>query len=203
MLKEKGVLIVVSGPSGVGKGSVLKELVSLKGVFVSISATTRSPREFEKDGVDYYFISREKFEEHIAKEDMVEYNEYCGNYYGTIKSKLMNLLKENEVVILEIDVNGASRIAESFECVRVFLFPPSFEELKKRLIKRGTENEESIKKRLNQAFVEVKRADDYDYLVVNEDIKKAAQDILNIAKVESLKIKNQQYRIEDFIRNKF
>lgn len=202
-MEKKGVLIVVSGPSGVGKGSVLKELVSLKGVFISISATTRSPREFEKDGIDYYFISREEFEEHIAKNDMVEYNEYCGNYYGTIKSKLIKLLKENEVVILEIDVNGASRIVKSFDCVRVFLFPPSFEELKKRLVERGTENEESIKKRLSQAFIEVKRAYEYDYLVVNENIKKAAEDILNIAKVESLKIKNQQCRIEEFIENRF
>lgn len=202
-MEKKGVLIVVSGPSGVGKGSVLKELVSLEGVFISISATTRNPREFEKDGVDYYFISREKFEEHIAKEDMVEYNEYCGNYYGTIKSKLIKLLKDNEVVILEIDVNGASKIAESFDCVRVFLFPPSFEELKKRLVGRGTETEQSVEKRLSQAFVEVERAHEYDYLVVNENIKKAAEDILNIAKVESLKIKNQQFRIEEFIKNRF
>ena len=140
-MEKNGVLIVVSGPSGVGKGSVLKELVSLKGIVISISATTRSPREFEKDGVDYYFISREKFKEYIEKNDMVEYNEYCGNLYGTIRSKLINLLKENEVVILEIDVNGASRIAKSFDCVRVFLFPPSFEELKERLVKRGTEND--------------------------------------------------------------
>lgn len=202
-MKKKGVLIVVSGPSGVGKGSVLKELVSLEGVFISISATTRNPREFEKDGVDYYFISREKFEEHIAKEDMVEYNEYCGNYYGTIKSKLIKLLKDNEVVILEIDVNGASKIAESFDCVRVFLFPPSFEELKKRLVGRGTESKQSVEKRLSQAFIEVERAHEYDYLVVNENIKKAAEDILNIAKVESLKIKNQQFRIEEFIKNRF
>lgn len=202
-MKKKGVLIVVSGPSGVGKGSVLKELVSLEGVFISISATTRNPREFEKDGVDYYFISREKFEEHIAKEDMVEYNEYCGNYYGTIKSKLIKLLKDNEVVILEIDVNGASKIAESFDCVRVFLFPPSFEELKKRLVGRGTESKQSVEKRLSQAFVEVERAHEYDYLVVNENIKKAAEDILNIARVESLKIKNQQFRIEEFLENRF
>ena len=202
-MKKKGVLIVVSGPSGVGKGSVLKELVSLEGVFISISATTRNPREFEKDGVDYYFISREKFEEHIAKEDMVEYNEYCGNYYGTIKSKLIKLLKDNEVVILEIDVNGASKIAESFDCVRVFLFPPSFEELKKRLVGRGTESKQSVEKRLSQAFIEVERAHEYDYLVVNENIKKAAEDILNIAKVESLKIKNQQFRIAEFSKNRF
>lgn len=200
-MKKNGVLIVVSGPSGVGKGSVLKELVSLKGIVISISATTRSPREFEKDGVDYYFISREKFKEYIEKNDMVEYNEYCGNLYGTIRSKLINLLKENEVVILEIDVNGASLISKSLDCVLVFLFPPSFEELKRRLINRGTEGSESVEKRLKQAFVEVKKADEYDYLIVNENIKKAAKDILTIARAESLKVKNQKYRIKEFIEN--
>lgn len=200
-MEKNGVLIVVSGPSGVGKGSVLKELVSLKGIVISISATTRSPREFEKDGVDYYFISREKFKEYIEKNDMVEYNEYCGNLYGTIRSKLINLLKENEVVILEIDVNGASLISKSLDCVLVFLFPPSFEELKRRLINRGTEGSESVEKRLKQAFVEVKKADEYDYLIVNENIKKAAKDILTIARAESLKVKNQKYRIKEFIEN--
>ena len=200
-MEKNGVLIVVSGPSGVGKGSVLKELVSLKGIVISISATTRSPREFEKDGVDYYFISREKFKEYIEKNDMVEYNEYCGNLYGTIRSKLINLLKENEVVILEIDVNGASLISKSLDCVLVFLFPPSFEELKRRLINRGTEGSESVEKRLKQAFVEVKKADEYDYLIVNENIKKAAKDILTIARAESLKVKNQKYRIKEFIEH--
>ncbi len=194
---------MVSGPSGVGKGSVLKKLVSLKGVALSISATTRSPREFEKDGVDYYFISREKFEEHIAKEDMVEYNEYCGNYYGTIRSRLEKLLEENDVVILEIDVNGAKRIAKYLDCIRVFLFPPSFEELKKRLTERGTESKEAIEKRLRQAFVEVERAYEYDYLVVNEYVEKAAKDILNVARMESLKIENQKCRIEEFVKNRF
>ena len=195
--------MIVSGPSGVGKGSVLKELENLEGVAISISATTRKRRNQEKDGIDYFFISREEFEEHIKKDDMVEYNEYCGNLYGTIKSKLEDLLSNNDLVILEIDVNGSALVLEKFDCVRVFLMPPSFEELKRRLENRGTEEKNSIERRLKEAFVEVKKGYSYDYLVVNDDIKKAADDIMSIARAEFLNIKRKQFVMKDFLKNSY
>ena len=190
--------MVVSGPSGVGKGSVLGKLAFLEGVAISISATTRKPREFEKNGVDYFFISKERFKEYIERNDMVEYNEYCGNLYGTIKSKLEKLLEENEIVLLEIDVNGASLVLNSFRCVRIFLLPPSFKELERRLLSRGTETKQTVERRLKEAAKEIKRAYEYDYLVVNDDVESAVGKIKNIAKAESLKVRRKKYEIDKF-----
>lgn len=193
--------MVVSGPSGVGKGTVLKQISSFKGVAISISATTRKPREFEKDGVDYYFISREEFLENIKKEEMVEYNEYCGNFYGTIKSKLEELLKKNEIVLLEIDVNGAFLISKKLDCVKIFLLPPNFNELKKRLILRGTETKENVEKRLKQAYLEMKNVYSYDYVVVNDEIKNAVEKIKSIAKAETFKVKRRKLEIEEILKS--
>lgn len=202
-MKRDGILVVISGPSGSGKGSVISKLEVFNGVAVSVSATTRKPRDFERDGVDYFFISREKFKELIEKNDMVEYNEYCGNLYGTIKSELKKLLKENETVILEIDVNGAFLIAKNFSCVRVFLLPPSFEELKKRLCKRGTETKEVVEKRLEEAKNEIKRIYEYDYLVINDDIEKAVEKIRIISKAESLKVERAKGELDRFFKYNF
>ena len=193
--------MVVSGPSGVGKGTVLKHISSFKGVSVSVSATTRKPRELEKDGEDYYFISREEFLENIKKGEMVEYNEYCGNFYGTIKSKLEDLLKKNEIVLLEIDVNGASLVSKKLDCVKIFLLPPSFNELKKRLILRGTETKENVEKRLKQAYIEMKDIYSYDYVVVNDEINNAVEKIKSIAKAESFKVKRRKFEIEEILKS--
>ncbi len=198
---KKGILFVISGPSGVGKGSVIKRLVSLSNVAVSISATTRKPRDSEKDGVDYYFISKEEFMLHINDGDMVEYNEYCGNFYGTIRSKLEKLLLENEVVLLEIDVNGVEMIAKELDCVKLFLLPPSFEELKNRLMNRNTETQSSLEKRLKQAYFEIEKACNYDYIIENDFIDEVVEKFNCIVKAERLRFKNSKSKLQKILKS--
>ena len=181
----KGVLLVISGPSGSGKGTILNVIGQDKNISVAVSATTRKPRNGEINGIHYHFMSRERFLDQIATNNILEYNEYCGNFYGTIKSKLGKLLEENEIVLLEIDVNGASLVSKKLDCVKIFLLPPSFNELKKRLILRGTETKENVEKRLKQAYIEMKNIYSYDYVVVNDEINNAVEKIKSIAKLES------------------
>ena len=200
---KDGVLLVLSGPSGVGKGSVLKELVKLEGFKLSVSATTREPREGETNEKDYYFIDRDEFLKNVENGNMLEYNEFCGNYYGTLKNKLEALLKYNRVVILEIDVNGAENVLKSLDCVRVFLLPPSFLELKKRLVNRGTETQMSLKRRLEKACFEIKNAYKYDYVVVNDELNSAVNKIKAIVQAESLHVKNKKYKIDEILKTVF
>ena len=186
---NKGKLIVVSGPSGSGKGTVLKRVLqSDSNIFYSVSATTRAPREGEENGVHYYFITREEFEKKIKEGGMLEYAEYVGNYYGTPKDTVTEKLSRGQDVILEIETKGAEKIREKCpDAIFVFITPPSMEELKKRLIGRGTESIEVINKRLSRAAEEMKAQSLYDYIVVNDEADRAALDIAAIIRSEKLK----------------
>ena len=169
-------LVVISGPSGVGKGTVVKMLQKKyeeeeKKLYLSISCTTRSPRDGEVNGVDYYFISEEEFKNRIKEDDFFEYNQYgTGKYYGTPKSTIIDYLNKGYDVILEIEVNGYKQIKEKYnDCIGIFIMPPSIDDLYKRLINRNTESMEVIEKRIETAKSEMKEKDLYDYVLVNED----------------------------------
>lgn len=172
-----GLLIVVSGFSGAGKGTIMKRLISDYDCYaLSVSMTTRNPREGEVDGKDYFFVSREAFEDTISKQGLVEYAEYCGNYYGTPKSFVDEQLKNGKNVILEIEVQGAMQIKERFpEALLVYVVPPSIDVLLERLRKRGTESEEVISRRINQAKTECTYMDKYEYLIINDDLDTAVR----------------------------
>lgn len=189
MKDEQGILFILSGPSGVGKGTVRKRLFEEDSdLQYSISVTTRNPRDGEQDGVDYFFKSREQFEEMIEQDELIEYAEYVGNYYGTPKQYVEDTLKEGKDVFLEIEVQGALKVRESFpQGVYIFLFPPSLEELKNRIINRGTESEDLIRNRLLEARKEIEMMDAYDYVVVNDEIEKAVHRIQSIVISEHCK----------------
>lgn len=171
-------LVVISGPSGVGKGTVVKLLQEKyqkeeKKLYLSISCTTRSPREGEKDGIDYYFITEEEFLERIKKEDFFEYNKYgTGKYYGTPKSTILDYLRNGYDVILEIEVNGYKQIKEKYpDCIGIFIMPPSINDLYERLRGRATETDDVIEKRIETAKEEIREKDIYDHIIINEDGK--------------------------------
>jgi len=154
----------------------------------SISATTRSPRQGEKDGVNYFFKTREEFEEMIKNDALVEWDEYCGNFYGTPKSYVEQTIKQGYDVILEITVEGALNVKKKYpDCVTIFLLPPSLNELKRRIIGRGTEDEEIISKRLAVAKWEIEQVNQYDYVVINDYVEKTADCLNNILQSEKLK----------------
>lgn len=188
---KKGLLIVVSGPSGSGKGTVLSQLFSQRGgMFYSVSATTRAPRPGEEDGRQYYFLTREEFERRIEKGDMLEYATYCENYYGTPKSAVEKKCADGLDVVLEIEVQGAKKVMKACpDCVSIFIAPPSAEELERRLRGRGTESEEVVKERLETAIAEIGSAGDYDYIVVNDEVRAAADRIDSIVTAEKSKAK--------------
>lgn len=199
---NKGMLIVVSGPSGCGKGTVLAEILKSDKIFYSVSATTRSPRPGETDGVNYYFLTKEKFEKLIEEDGMLEYASYCGNYYGTPKKPVEDMLEQGKHVILEIEVQGAMKIKEKCpEAVFVFILPPSLKELERRLNKRGTEAEDVIKKRLSEAAGEIKQAYKYNYAVINGELEKAVDDLKAIIRAEELKAKNSKNNIDEVLEN--
>ena len=177
----KHVLLAVSGPSGVGKGTIVKTILTRRpDVVDSVSCTTRPPREGEIHGKHYFFLSREEFERRIAENDFLEYNEHFGNYYGTPKSFVKDALKEKSV-IMEIEVVGALNAKKAFpECVLVMVVPPSVEELKKRLSGRGSETEEQIENRLARMDYELSYRDQYDYVIVNDDLEQAIADLCKI-----------------------
>lgn len=177
----KHVLLAVSGPSGVGKGTIVKTIINRRAdVVESVSCTTRPPREGEIHGKHYFFLSHEEFERRIAEDDFLEYNEHFGNYYGTPKSFVKETLEEKSV-IMEIEVVGALKAKKVFpECLLVMVVPPSVEELKKRLIERGSETEEEIKKRLARMDYELSHKDQYDYVIVNDDLETAIAELCRI-----------------------
>ncbi len=179
---SKGKILVLSGPSGVGKGTVVQRILEMDdNVTLSISATTRAMREGEQEGVHYFYISHAEFEKKLKNNEMLEYNSYNGNYYGTLKSYVDSLLVSGKHVLLEIDVNGAFQIKEKRpEAVTVFLTAPSVEEIERRLRKRNTETEDVIAERLRIAKQELLHAPDYDFIVCNDDVDGAAQQILDI-----------------------
>lgn len=187
-----GVLIVISGFSGAGKGTLMKRLLEDYDEYaLSISMTTRGKRPGEENGREYFFVSREEFEDAISKDNFVEYANYCGNYYGTPKAYVEEKLKEGKNVILEIEVQGAMQIKKKFpEALLLFVTPPTVKELERRLRSRGTETEEAIQKRLTQASTEAKLMDKYDYLVINDDLDKCVQEmhgIIGAAKFDTIR----------------
>lgn len=190
-MKNKGLLLVVSAPSGCGKGTILGEILKDDSFYYSISATTRAPREGEQDGVNYHFITKEEFEQRIAQGGMLEYAQYCGNYYGTPKKEVEQMREAGRDVILEIEVEGAMKVRTLCpDAVFLFIAPPSVEELRRRLNKRGTEAAEVIKERVSQAARELSYADRYDYIIVNGELEKAIQDFRTVVRAEKLRTKN-------------
>jgi len=185
-MKEKGLLIVLSGPSGVGKGTVRKAIFSGDTQFeYSISMTTRKPREGEVDGVDYFFKSREEFEALIARDKLLEYAEYVGNYYGTPVDYVKETLEAGKDVFLEIEVQGAKQVREKFpEGLFIFLAPPSLNELQSRIVTRGTETDELIQNRMKEARKEIELMSLYDYVVENDQVEAACGRIKAIVQAE-------------------
>ena len=197
---KSGLLVVISGPAGVGKGSIVKEMMKLSDkVVLSVSATTRAPRPDERDGINYFFKSREQFEEMIRNNELIEWVEYCGNYYGTPKEFVMSEIEKGHIVILEIEVEGAASVKRLFpDSVLCFVLPPDYYELEKRLRGRGTEDEETINRRLTRAREEFRHIDDYDYIIINDTISSAAQRFMNIIETEQMKTHRNKELINKF-----
>lgn len=185
---NKGSLIILSGPSGVGKDTILKSLLNQnEKIKLSISATTRPKREYEENGKDYFFISEDKFLKIAQSGGMLEFANYCGNYYGTPKEFVDKSLDAGFDVILEIETEGALKVIENLDdVVSIFILPPSILTLKERLIKRGSDKLEIIEKRVEKAEIEIKRSAKYKYVVVNDDLDKCVEYINSIIKVERL-----------------
>lgn len=185
---NKGLLIVLSGPSGCGKGTIVQEILKNGDCAVSISATTRQPRDGEEDHVHYHFITREEFERRIAHDGLLEYAEYCDNYYGTPRAEVEAMRASGKHVILEIEVQGAFQVRERCpEAILVFTIPPSIAELRRRLNKRGTESAEIIEKRIARAQEELPLAKHYDYVVLNDALEDAVADFRAIIRTESMR----------------
>lgn len=187
VLDKKGILIVVSGFSGSGKGTIMKELLKKypEDYALSISATTRQPREGERDGVEYFFKTTEEFEQMIRQGELVEYARYVGNYYGTPKAYVESQLAAGKDVILEIEIQGALKVKERFpETVLMFVTPPTAQILKERLVGRGTEDMETVEKRLFRAAEEAQGMEDYDYLIVNDKLDDCVEEVHQIIKNE-------------------
>ena len=189
-LNEKGLLVVISGPSGVGKGTVREALFKREGhdLVYSVSMTTRKPRVGEEDGREYYFATEDEFKQRISEGKFLEYTQFVGNYYGTPLDKLNNHLEEGKEVVLEIEVDGASQVrAKMPDGVFIFVAPPTMEDLKKRLRRRGTESEEVINERFEKARREIGLAELYDCIVVNDTVENAADKIMAIIRSEHAK----------------
>ena len=178
-MRRKGILIVVSGFSGVGKGTLMKQLVhSYDNYALSVSMTTRQPRPGESDGKEYFFVSREVFEKTIAENGLIEYANYCGNYYGTPKEYVEKQLEKGKDVMLEIESQGALKVREQFPtALLLFVMPPSAQELKKRLEGRGTETKEVIDKRLKRATEEAEGIENYDFIVINDKLEECVKEM--------------------------
>ena len=186
-LNDRGLLIVISGPSGVGKGTVRRALFNMTGhnLIFSISMTTRPPREGEVDGVDYYFVDEETFLKNVKEDKFLEWAKFVGHYYGTPRDKVEDYLELGKEVVLEIEVDGALQFRDKMkEAIFIFIVPPSKEALYQRLVERGTENPELINDRFNKAQNEFLLAYKYDYIVVNDDVANAADKIMAIIRAE-------------------
>ena len=199
---NKGLLIVVSAPAGCGKDTILEQvLANNDNIFYSVSATTRTIRLGEVDGASYYFNSRDEFETMIKNSELLEYTEYCGNYYGTPRKAVMDMLDAGKDVVLKIEVEGAANIKRMFpDCVMVFILPPSISELDRRLHKRGTESEEVIQKRIAAAKNELTYAANYDYTIVNGALEKAIEDFETVVRAEKFRVSRNADLIEEILK---
>ena len=199
---NKGRLIVFSAPSGCGKGTMLEQILKNEDFCVSVSATTRLPREGEVDGVNYYFISKDEFTERIGEGKFLEYAEYCGKFYGTPMDKVNEMLEKGKNVILEIEVQGAVKVMNKRpDALSIFIAPPSINELRRRLHKRGTESDEVIEQRVAQASNEVALAAKYDYIIVNDALEDAVEDFFHVVRAEQLRADKRPEIIADIIKN--
>ena len=199
-MNEKGILIVVSGFSGSGKGTLMKELLTRypDTYALSISATTRSPREGEVDGREYFFVSKDEFEKMIAKGELIEYAKYVENYYGTPRDYVEKKLDEGKDVILEIEIQGALNVKKMFpDTLLLFVTPPSAEELKKRLVGRGTETMDVIESRMDRACEEAEGMENYDYLIVNDDLDECVRQMHAVIQGEHLRSSRNREFIEE------
>lgn len=198
-MTSRGILIVVSGPSGAGKGTICKALLDKhEDLFLSVSATTRSPRKGEVEGINYYFLTKENFKQKIEENDFLEHAEVYGNYYGTPRSNVNELLESGKNVILEIDIQGALQVKEnSKEGVFIFILPPSMEELKQRIINRGSETPESLMTRFKSAYKEINYVSKYNYAVVNDQVENAVSKIEAILTAEKCRVDRLKNTILD------
>ncbi len=189
MMKDKpsGRVFIISAPSGTGKSTVIKRIMELRSdLFFSVSATTRAPRTGETDGTSYRFLTHDKFRELIGSDDLLEYAEYVGNFYGTPKKPVLEHIGYGSDIILDIDVQGCKQVKKAMpEAVTIFIVPPSLNELERRLWQRGTDPEEKILKRMERAKAEMAEKDRYDYIIVNDCVDKAAREIINIMSREN------------------
>ena len=202
-MNNKGVLVVVSAPSGCGKDTIIAEVLKrFDDAYLSISMTTRAMRPGEVEGVNYYFVSQTEFEEKIDKGEMLEYARYGSNYYGTPAGPVRELLDEGKTVILIIEVQGAGNVKRLFpDACTIFIIPPSFEILENRLRGRGTDDDASIIKRLDIARDELARAPEFDYIVENDALDEAVEDIITIIKAEKLKTNKMKNKLSEVINN--
>ncbi len=198
---NNGILIVVSAPAGCGKDTILEQALARNAnLFYSVSATSRAMRPGETDGVSYHFRTREQFERMIADGELLEYTEYCGNYYGTPRKAVEEMLAAGKDVVLKIEVEGAANIRRLFpDCAMIFILPPSFEELSRRLHKRGTENEETILRRIETARTELTYAENYDYLIVNGELSEAVESFLAAVSAEKLRTSRCRGKIAELL----
>ncbi|HHV30073.1 guanylate kinase [Acetivibrio mesophilus] len=189
---REGLLVVVSGPSGAGKGTVLNLLKDSgdDSIRFSVSATTRAPRKGEVDGLNYFFKTKDEFKLMIENDELFEWVEYCDNFYGTPKKYIESTIKDGYDCLLEIEVEGAANVMKAYpQCVSVFILPPSFEELRRRIEKRGTEDVDVVNKRLDRAKKEIAYASNYDYVIVNDSVEDAVESLRSIINAEKLKFK--------------
>lgn len=198
MMKQQGILAVVSGFSGAGKGTIMKALLGKYDNYaLSISATTRKPREGEVHGREYFFLSVEEFEAMIENDQFIEHARYVSNYYGTPRSYVEEKMAEGKDVILEIEIQGALKVKEKFpETLLVFVVPPTAEDLKNRLIGRGTETMDVIESRMDRALEEAEEMESYDYILVNDTVEKAVEDLHNLIQSQHMKASINQARIK-------